>query len=158
MDDQRVDDLLSEHASKVFLAALGVPVVEGELAHTADEALVVANAIGYPVVVKVSSGQIAHKTEIGGLRIGITTDEGLVMAFHDMMAVGKAMAGATTDGVRVERQISGLEIIIGAVRDPTFGPMVLVGLGGALAEALNDVVMAPAPVSGRQARRMMSRL
>jgi acetyl-CoA synthetase len=152
------DGILSEHASKSLLGELGVPVVEGSLVTTAAEAIALANSIGYPVVVKISSAQIPHKSEIGGLRTGISNDQGLVDALEAVISAGRSVAGATIEGARVERQVSGLELIVGAVREPTFGPMVLVGLGGVLAEALNDVVMAPAPISVRQARRMLSRL
>jgi succinyl-CoA synthetase beta subunit len=74
------------------------------------------------------------------------------------MKAGAAVSGAVVDGVRVERQVSGLEMIVGAVRDSTFGPMVLVGLGGIFTEAFDDVVVAPAPVSRSGASRMISRI
>jgi acyl-CoA synthetase (NDP forming) len=149
---------LSEHASKVLLSGLGVPVIAGELATTAGQAIEVADAIGYPVVLKVSSPQIPHKTEIGGLRIGIGDEAALRQAFGEVMKAGGAVAGAVIDGVRIERQVSGPEMIVGAIRDATFGPVVLVGLGGVFTEALDDVVVAPAPVSRTGALRMFSRL
>jgi succinyl-CoA synthetase beta subunit len=159
-DDFDIDaaGVLSEHASKVLLSGLGVPVVAGDLATTVDEATEVATAIGYPVVLKVSSGQIAHKTEVGGLRIGIGDQAALRQAFGEMMKAGGAVVGAVIDGVRVERHVSGLEMIVGAVRDSTFGPVVLVGLGGSFTEAFDDVVVSPAPVSRIGALRMISRL
>ncbi|MGZ8755908.1 MAG: acetate--CoA ligase family protein [Acidimicrobiia bacterium] len=149
---------LSEHASKVVLGELGVPVITGDLAPTVVEAVEIATAIGYPVVLKLSSSQISHKTEIGGLRIGIGDEAALRQAFGEVMMAGGAVAGAVIDGVRVERQITGLEMIVGAVRDATFGPTVLVGLGGIFTEAFDDVVVAPAPVSRSDALRMFSRL
>ena len=156
--DPGVVGRLSEHHSKVMLADLGVQVVEGRLALTETEAVEIAVRIGYPVVVKVSSGGIPHKTEIGGLRTHIRDEPGVRRGFADVMAAGRSVRGAVIDGVRVEKHISGLEIIVGAVRDDTFGPMVLVGLGGIHAEARSDVVLAPAPVSVRTAARMISRL
>jgi acetyl-CoA synthetase len=149
---------LSEHASKVLLGGLGVSVVEGDIATTEEEAVEIAKAIGYPVVVKVSSPQIAHKTEIGGIRIGLRDEQAVGRAFAEVMAAGRAVPGAMIDGVRVERQVSGLEMIVGAVRDATFGPVVLVGLGGILTEAVGDVVAAPAPVAASEALRMVSRI
>ena len=149
---------LSEHASKVLLSGLGVPVVAGDLATTVDEATEVASSIGYPVVLKVSSSQISHKTEIGGLRIGIGDEATLKQAFAEVMKAGGDVVGAVIDGVRVERHLSGLEMIVGAVRDSTFGPIALVGIGGILTEALDDVVVSPAPVSRTGALRMISRL
>ncbi len=156
--DLNVAGTLSEHSSKVLLGGLGVPVVTGELAISVDEAVEVANAIGYPVVLKVSSSQIPHKTEIGGLRIGIGDEAAVRGAFAEVMKTGGAVAGAVIDGVRVERQVSGLEMIVGAVRDATFGPMVLVGLGGVFTKAFDDVVVAAAPVSTGGALRMISRM
>jgi acetate---CoA ligase (ADP-forming) len=156
--DIDITGTLSEHASKVLLEDLGVPVVAGDLATTSDEALEIANAIGYPVVLKVSSAQISHKTVIGGLRIGIGDEASVRDAFTEVVKSGRAVAQAVVDGVRVERHVSGLEMIVGAVRDPTFGPTVLVGLGGTLTEAFDDVAVAPAPIGRRGAMRMVSRL
>lgn len=149
---------MSEHASKVLLGGLGVPVVDGDLATTADEAADIATAIGYPVVLKVSSSQIAHKTEIGGLRIGLADEAALKQAFGEVMTAGVAVSGAVIEGIRVERHVSGPEMIVGALRDSTFGPVVLVGLGGIFTEVLNDVMVSPAPVSRTGALRMISRL
>ncbi|MDP3984408.1 MAG: acetate--CoA ligase family protein, partial [Acidimicrobiia bacterium] len=146
-----------EHESKLFLEGLGIPVVEGGLARSAEEAVVIAGKIGFPVVVKVSSAGIAHKTEIGGLQTGIGDDEALRRAYDLVMAAGKAVPGVTIDGVRVERHRSGLELIVGAVRDPTFGPIALLGLGGIYTESLDDVAVAPAPVTASGAMRMMAR-
>lgn len=156
--DLNVAGTLSEHGSKVLLSELGVPIVDGDLATTAREAAEVAAALGYPVVVKVSSPHIAHKTDIGGLRIGIGDDAALKRAYGEVMTAGKAVAGAVIEGIRVERHVSGLEMIVGAVRDTTFGPVVLVGLGGIFAEAIDDVMVAPAPVSRTGALRMIARL
>jgi acyl-CoA synthetase (NDP forming) len=148
----------SEHEAKGILAGLGVPVVEGELARSGEEAVFMARRLGYPVVVKVSSRQIAHKTEIEGLLTGVTDEAGVLRAFDQVMAAGRSVPGAAVDGVRVERQRRGLEMIVGAVRDPTFGPTVLVGFGGTYAEALDDVGVAPAPITSGGAMRMISML
>ena len=156
--DLSVAGTLSEHGSKLLLSGLGVPVVDGDLATTAREAAEVAAAIGYPVALKVSSPHIAHKTEIGGLRIGVGDEAALKRAFREVMAAGNAVAGAVVEGIRVERHVSGLEMIAGAVRDTTFGPVVLIGLGGIFAEAFDDVTVSPAPVSRAGALRMISRL
>jgi acetyltransferase len=104
-----------------------------------------------------TSAQVPHKTEVGGLLIGIRDEADARNGFQRLLKAG-ATAGAVVAGVRVERQMSGLELIVGAVRDPTFGPIVLVGLGGTFTEALDDVVVAPAPVSRSEALRLFSRL
>ncbi len=147
-----------EHESKLLLEGLGLPVVEGGLARSVEEAAVIAERIGFPVVLKVSSTGIAHKTEIGGLQTGIGDEEVLRRAYDQVLAAGKAVPGVTIDGVRVERDRRGLELLVGAVRDPTFGPIVLLGLGGIYTEALGDVAVAPAPVTITGAMRMMARL
>jgi len=156
--DTAVVGTLSDHESKELLGGLGVPVIAGDLATTEKEAVEIARAIGYPVVAKVSSAQIPHKTEIGGLRTGIGDESAVRGAFAEVMAAGRAVPGAVIDGVRVERHVSGVEMIVGAVRDATFGPIVLVGLGGVFTEALGDVAVAPAPITIRGATRMISRL
>ena len=149
---------LSEHRSKVLLASLGIPVVQGGLATTVLEALAIARQVGFPVVAKISSPHILHKTEIDGIRVGIRDEAGLRAAFDEVVAAGGRIDGAAVAGVRVERSISGLEILVGGVRDPRFGPIVMVGLGGALTEALGQAVVAPAPISLAGARRMISRM
>ena len=156
--DIKVTGTSSEHASKVLLRGLGAPVVAGGLATTVEEAVQIAETIGYPVVLKVSSAQIPHKTEIGGLRIGINDESGIGKAYTEVIRAGDVVPGAVIDGILVERQVSGLEMIVGAVRDPTFGPMVLVGLGGVFAESFDDAVTAPLPISRSGALRMISRM
>ena len=109
-------------------------------------------------MVKMSSSQIPHKTEVGAIQIGLRDEGAVRWAYGEVMAAGGAVPGAVIAGVRVERQVSGVEMIVGAVRDATFGPVVLVGIGGVLTEALGDVVAAPALVGTRGALRMISRL
>ena len=96
--------------------------------------------------------------EIGGLRTNIRDEADVRDGFQALIKAGAAVAGVVIEGVRVERQVTGLEMIVGAVRDATFGPTVLVGLGGIFTEAFDDVVVAPAPVSRSDALRMFSRL
>lgn len=149
---------VSEHESKQFLAGLGVRVVEGDLATSEQEAVAIAGRIGYPVVVKVSARGILHKTEIDALRTGIGGDDGVRSAYQQVLAIGRSVSGAMIEGARVERHRQGLEMIVGALRDPTFGPVVMVGLGGIHAESLADVAVAPAPVTRKGALRMLSKL
>jgi acyl-CoA synthetase (NDP forming) len=132
----------------------GVPLVEGEIAVDGGEAVEVAGRLGYPVVVKVSSPGLAHKTEMGGVRLGLETPESVADAFEAVVTLARS-AGLTVNGARVERHRPGLELIVGALVDPVFGPVVSVGLGGVLAEMLGDVVFAPAPVDEAGARRMI---
>ena len=135
----------------------GVLLVEGDLAADPDAAVAIAQGLGYPVVVKVSSPGLAHKTEIGGVALDLGTPEAVAKAFTAVIGSASA-AGLTVEGARVERFRPGLEVIVGAVIDPVFGPLVSVGLGGVLTELLDDVVFAPAPVDEEGALAMIARL
>ena len=135
----------------------GLPLVEGEIARTADEAVAVAESLGYPVVVKIVSGGLAHKTEVGGVRMDLRDSSAVSHAIDEVTAAASA-AGQSVEGVRVERYRPGLEMIIGGLVDPVFGPLISVGIGGVLAELLDDVVFAPAPVDEVQAASMIEHL
>jgi acetyltransferase len=141
---------LSEHASKQLLARYGVPVVEEHTARTADDAIAAAEAIGYPVVVKLCGNAIAHKTERGLVRLHL----------HDGAAVRAAatelFAAATPDDGDVELLVAPMvpgnrEFIAGIVRDPQFGPCVMLGIGGVFAEAIADVAFRVVPLSDADA-------
>ena len=135
----------------------GLPLVEGELAADAREAVEVAGRLGYPVVVKVSSPDLVHKTELGGVRLGLESAESVADAFEEVVAAARA-TGLAVGGARVERYRPGVELIVGALVDPVFGPLVSVGMGGVLTELLGDVVFAPAPVDKSEAQAMIARL
>jgi succinyl-CoA synthetase beta subunit len=135
----------------------GLPFVEGETAHTADEAIAAADRLGYPVVVKVVSRGLAHKTETGGVKLALDDADEVARAIDEVTATA-IEAGQIVEGVRVERYRPGLEMIIGGLVDPVFGPLVSVGTGGTLTELIDDVVFATAPVGLNEARAMISKL
>jgi acyl-CoA synthetase (NDP forming) len=135
----------------------GVPLVEGDLAEDADGAVGVAKRLGYPVVVKVSSPGLAHKTEIGGVALDLNDDQEVMIAYERVLAAAQAV-GLPVNGALVERFRPGLELIVGGVIDPVFGPLVSVGMGGVLTELLGDAVFAPAPVDEIGALGMIQRL
>jgi acyl-CoA synthetase (NDP forming) len=135
----------------------GLLMVEGEMAEDAESAVVLATRLGYPVVVKVNSSGLAHKTELGGVALDLNNDEEVRIAFERVVAAGRAV-GLPVNGARVERFRPGLELIVGGVIDPVFGPLVSVGMGGVLTELLGDVVFAPAPVDEAAALEMIQRL
>jgi acyl-CoA synthetase (NDP forming) len=135
----------------------GLPLVEGELVADAGEAVEAAGRLGFPAVVKVSSPGLAHKTELRGVRLRLESAESVADAFEEVVASAKA-AGLEVEGARVERYRPGLEMIVGAMVDPVFGPLVSVGMGGVITELLGDVVFAPAPVDEREAQAMIARL
>jgi len=135
----------------------GLPLVEGGIARTTDEAIVIAKRLGYPVVVKVVSGGLAHKTEVGGVRLDLRDASAVSHAIDEVTAAATAV-GQSVEGVRVERFRPGLELIVGGLIDPVFGPLISVGIGGVLTELLDDVVFALAPVDEGEAGAMVERL
>jgi acyl-CoA synthetase (NDP forming) len=136
----------SEWLSKKVLAALGLRVPAGDLARSADAAVSIAERIGYPVVLKAQAAELAHKTEAGGVILGVADADAVRRnwaALH--LNVERAQPGLKLDGVLVEAMSAGgLELVVGARRDPRWGPVVMIGLGGIWVEALGDVrLMAP---------------
>lgn len=132
---------LAEYASKALLRDIGIPVVDGSLARTVDEARRIAASIGYPVVLKAQAAQLMHKSDAGGVAVGIAGAAELNAAWDRVTAnVVRAMPGLVLDGCLVESFAApGLELVIGAKRDPEWGPVLAVGLGGVWIEALADV-------------------
>ena len=119
--------------------------------------IAIAESLGYPVVVKVVAAGLAHKTEVGGVRVDLRDASAVSDAIDDVTAAATA-AGQAVEGVRVERFRPGLEMIVGGLVDPVFGPLISVGIGGVLTEMLDDVVFAPAPVDEIEAAAMIERL
>jgi len=148
---------LSEHASKQFLAGYGIAFAREELAATPEAAARAAAALGFPVVAKLCGDAIAHKSERGLVRLGLATPEAVHAAAADLLARRRVEDGPAQ--LLVAEQVRGLrELIAGVVRDPVFGPCVMLGLGGVLAEALEDAVFAVAPLEPAQARRLVAGL
>ncbi|PIW25803.1 MAG: carboxylate--amine ligase [Rhodospirillales bacterium CG15_BIG_FIL_POST_REV_8_21_14_020_66_15] len=145
---------LSEHQSKQVLAAYGVPVTRETLAADAGEAARAAGEIGFPVALKGSAPDLAHKTEAGLVEIGLA-DEAAVRA-----AATRLMPKLPEGGnLLIQEMASGRrEFLIGMTRDAQYGPCITFGLGGIFAEALNDTVLRLAPVSGREALEMMDEI
>jgi acyl-CoA synthetase (NDP forming) len=137
---------LPEHVGKAYLAALGVPVPEGALARNLSDALAIAARIGFPVALKAQAAALAHKSEVGGVKLGIADAAALQQAWDALhAAVGAARPDVRLDGVLVERMSPpGIEMIVGARRDPDWGPVIAVGFGGIRVELLDDVrLLAP---------------
>ena len=152
-------DTLAEREAKQVLAAYGVPVVDERLARSADEAVAAAQALGYPVALKVESPAIPHKTEAGVVRLALPDAGAVRAAYAEVMA--NARRAAREDeirGVLVQPMAEGVEVIAGVKVDPVVGPLVVVGSGGVMVELMKDSVAALAPVSKAEARRMLERL
>ena len=147
----------NEFHAKQALAAAGISVPREEVVTSADDAVRSARATGYPVVLKIASEDIAHKTEIGGVALDLKDDEAVREAFARLMANARQHAPqARLDGVLVAPMVrGGVELIAGVSRDPVFGPVVMVGFGGIYAEVLKDVAVQVAPVSEEEATRMI---
>ncbi|HZC33087.1 MAG TPA: acetate--CoA ligase family protein [Candidatus Bathyarchaeia archaeon] len=148
---------MPELESLAWLAAAGLPIVPVERAATPDEAVASADAIGYPVVVKTDAVGLAHKSDVGAVRVGLR-DGGQVRAAATELLNMKLPDGATHRGLLVAPHLEGTELIVGARRDPSFGPLVLVGVGGIFAEVLDDVAIRLAPVSADDAGAMLDQL
>lgn len=152
--------VLDEHDSKRLLTGAGIPFPEEAIVGTPDEAVASAQAIGYPVVLKIMSDRISHKSDVGGVALGIADEAALRIEFEQMsLRIGKEFPDIGPLRFSVQQQLSeGLEFIVGAKVDSQLGPFVLVGLGGVLAEVLDDVALRPAPVSVDGALGMMNEL
>ena len=151
---------LVEREAKRLLALYDIPVTRERLVTSADDAVDAARSIGYPVVLKIESPDIAHKTEAGGVLLGVADAAAARAGFTRVMDNARASApGARLDGVLVQQQAgSGYELILGMTQDPDFGPVVAVGLGGVFVETLRDVALGVPPLTDRDARDMLERL
>ena len=154
------DVVLTEREAKAVLAGYGVPVVADRLARSRDEAVAAAAALGHPVVMKIESPDIAHKTEAGGVMLALADDDA-VAAAYDRILMNAASHDPTArlTGVLVQPMApAGVEMLIGARVDPQFGPLIVVGMGGVLVELLHDSALALAPVAVDEARSMIDSL
>jgi acetyltransferase len=150
--------LLTEIESKLVLAAYAIPTVDTRLAATVDEAVAAAEAIGYPVVLKLHSETITHKTDVGGVALNLETAAAVRRAYDRVRATVTARAGAQhVLAVTVQPMVSrdGYELIVGSSLDPQFGPVLLFGSGGKLVEVYQDRALALPPLNTTLARRMM---
>lgn len=151
---------IDEHRAKRLMAAFGVPVAEERVALTAAAAVEAARVIGHPVALKVLSADIAHKTEAGGVRLNLVGDDAVQAACAGVLqSVAERQPQARVAGVLVQKQEApGTELLVGVVRDPVFGLVMTLGLGGVWTEVFGDVVHAPLPVTGDLAPALLRRL
>jgi len=149
--------ILTEIESKQILAEAGIPVATAELAKTADEAAQTAAKTGFPVVLKIVSPDITHKSDIGGVKVGLASTDEVRAAFDEIVAAArKAQPDARIHGVAVQKMAPpGTEVIIGMSKDPQFGPVIMFGLGGIFVEVLKDVAFRIVPLEPRDARQMI---
>ena len=155
-------ETLSENVSKAFLEAYEIPVTKPLLARTADEAVNVARRLGFPVVMKIHSPQITHKTDVDGVALNLASPEAVEHAYAKMLrTAGERRPDATLLGVTIQKMVTyphGFELIIGSKRDPVFGSVILVGMGGTATEVFRDRALALPPLNESLARRMLESL
>lgn len=151
---------LVEVEAREVLAAYGFRVPAARLVRSAEEAAQAAEGIGYPVVMKISSPDILHKSDIGGVRVGIATTEQVADTFDlIMLRAQRYMPDAKLNGVLVQEMVrGGKEVILGMSRDPQFGPLIMFGLGGIYVEVLKDVAFRVAPLDRRSAQQMLQEI
>lgn len=151
---------LSEYNSKQILADYGIPIPKQEIAKTKEKLLIILNDFQYPVVLKISSEDILHKTDAGGVKLNIKTKEEAVRAFDDIMInCAKYDPKARLDGVLVQEMVKpGMEMIIGISSDQKFGPMLMIGMGGVFVEIFKDIAIYPCPLNKEEAIEMLKNL
>ena len=146
----------SEADAKTLLAAAGIPAAPERACATVEHAVAAAQEIGFPVVLKILSPDIIHKSEIGGVLLDIADADAVRAGFATLMQRGATVAGARLDGVLVAKQLKGgVECILGIHQDPVFGPIAMFGLGGIFVEVLKDVVFHRAPFGEDVAEAMI---
>jgi acetyltransferase len=148
---------IGEMDSKEILEAYGFATPKGAVATTAEQAANIAEQLGYPVVLKIWSPDILHKSDVGGVKIGLANAQQVVDAFDLMMyRIPKKRPNAPILGVLVQEMCrKGQEVILGMNRDPRFGPLLMFGMGGIMVEVLKDVIFYLAPLTADEARQML---
>jgi acyl-CoA synthetase (NDP forming) len=149
--------VLTEVESKQLVAEAGVPVIETKLAKTKAEAVSISKKVGFPVVLKIVSPDIIHKSDIGGVKLGLANATQVGKAFTEIMAAAKkANKKADIQGVSVQKMARpGVEVIMGMSKDAQFGPVLMFGLGGVFVEVLKDVAFRIVPLNRRDAGQMI---
>ncbi len=150
--------LLSAADARTICEAYGIPIPGDGIAASADEAARLANSFGYPVVLKIASQDIAHKTDAGGVLVGVANEDAVRAGYESIVANARSYrADARIDGVQVQQMApAGLEVLVGAVTDPSFGKIVAFGIGGVLVEVLSDVTFRLAPATSEEAHSMLA--
>ncbi|NQU21247.1 MAG: bifunctional acetate--CoA ligase family protein/GNAT family N-acetyltransferase [Candidatus Nealsonbacteria bacterium] len=156
------NEILSENMSKAFLESYEIPVTKPLAARTADEAVTVARQFGYPVVLKIHSPQITHKTDVDGVQLDLANDGAVQKAFKKMTATAaERRPDAEILGVTVQKMVTfptSFELILGTKKDPVFGSVIMVGTGGTAAELFRDRALGLPPLNESLARRMLESL
>jgi acetyl-CoA synthetase (ADP-forming) len=155
--EKRQNIIFNEVEAKRLLGLAGIPVIDTRLARTKKEAVSLSREIGFPVVMKVVSPDVVHKSDIGGVKVGLTSTAQVQKAYTEIITnVNEKVPGARIEGISVQKMaLPGVEIIIGMNEDDQFGPVIMFGLGGIWVEVIRDVVFRVVPVSSRDADEMV---
>jgi len=153
-------NLLTEVESKELLKKTGIPIVEAKLARSNKEAVSLSKEMGFPVVLKISSPDVVHKSDSGGVKLGLANATQVGKAYNEIISsIKKTYPKAEIQGVSVQPMAPpGVEVIVGMSKDPQFGPVLMFGLGGILVEVLKDVSFRIVPVTERDAREMIKEI
>jgi len=148
---------LTEIESKEFLQEVGIPVIETKLARTKKEAISLSKRIGFPVALKIASPDITHKSDSGGVKLGLTNVTQAGNAYSEiMLSIRQKFPKARVQGVSIQKMARpGVEVIIGLSKDAQFGPVLMFGLGGILVEVLKDVSFRIVPLTRKDAEEMI---
>jgi len=148
---------LTEVESKELLSKAGIPVVETKLARSKKEAISISKEMSFPVVLKINSRDVIHKSDSGGVKLGLVNATQVGKAYSEIMSsIKRAYPEAQIEGISVQPMVPpGVEVIIGMSKDPQFGPVIMFGLGGILVEVLKDVSFRIVPVTERDAKEMI---
>ena len=151
--------VITEELSKSILKSYGVKVPPYALATSAEDAIKQAKKIGFPLVMKVVSPQILHKTDVGGVKVGINDIDDVKKTFNDMYGRLSKKKGVEVKGILLEKMVpKGVELIVGIQNDPQFGPMIMAGLGGVMTEVFKDVAFRMLPITTSDAKSMINEL
>lgn len=152
--------ILTEFESKRILKKMGIPVVETRLAKTAKEAVSFSRKMGFPVVLKINSPDIVHKSDSGGVKLSLNNSTEVKKTYDEILKkVKKQYPEAAVHGVSVQKMVRpGTEVIIGTSKDPQFGPVIMFGLGGIFVELLKDVSFRVIPVRRKDAQEMVQEI
>jgi acyl-CoA synthetase (NDP forming) len=151
---------LNEIESKEIIKSAGIPIVEAKLARTKAEAVSLSKKIGFPVVLKIVSSDVVHKSDSGGVRLGLANASQVSKAYSEILsAIRKNYSKAKIEGISVQKMAHpGIEVIIGMTKDEQFGPVLMFGLGGIMVEVLKDVSFRIVPLTKRDANQMIKEI
>ena len=153
-------NFLFEHEAKMLCGLYGMPITKMEVAKTEDDAAASAKRIGFPIVLKIVSPQVLHKSDAGGVIVGVNDEKGIREGYQRIIAnIKKNVPAAVIEGILVQEMApKGTEIIIGSTNDPTFGPTIMFGLGGIFVEILKDVSFRLSPITKDDAWEMLDEI